>query len=293
MRPSTLRWMNEPIDRYFESSRLRLHYVVWGDESKPPLLLVHGTRDHARSWDFVAQRMLDEFCVYAPDLRGHGDSEWAVGGQYSVSAFVADLAKMVEVIHRGPVALIAHSLGGRIALDYTAAYPDKVTKLVAIEGFGRVGSEDPVIDRLHRYVDTVRELERREPHPYANLSEAEARMHDANKRLTPAMVTHLTEHAVNRLHDDTYVWKFDNYTRLTPAPEWSPAETVELWKQIKTPTLHIGGSDSWGKRFPDGRETMTQAVPNSRTVIVEGSGHWVHHDQLDEFVRLVREFLLG
>jgi pimeloyl-ACP methyl ester carboxylesterase len=148
------------------------------------------------------------------------------------------------------------------------------------------------MDRLHRYVDTVRELERREPHPYANLSEAEARMQEANRRLTPEMVTHLTEHAVRRQEDDTYVWKFDNYTRLTPAPEWSPAETVELWKQIKTPTLHIGGSDSWGKRFPDGREEMTRAVPNSHTVIVEGSGHWVHHDQLDEFVRLVRDFLL-
>jgi pimeloyl-ACP methyl ester carboxylesterase len=284
--------MNEPIDRHFDSSRLRLHYVVWGDESKPPLLLVHGTRDHARSWDFVAQRLLDRFCVYAPDLRGHGDSEWALGGHYSVSAFVADLAKMVEVIDRGPVALVAHSLGGRIALDYTAAYPDSVTKLVAIEGFGRVGSIDAPIDRLHRYVHTVRELERRGPHPYT-LAEAEARMFDANKRLSPEMVRHLTEHAVKRLEDGRYLWKFDNYTRLAPAPEWSPAETMELWKQIKTPTLHIGGSDSWGKRFPDGRETMTQAVPNSHTVIVQGSGHWVHHDQLDEFVRLIREFLLN
>jgi pimeloyl-ACP methyl ester carboxylesterase len=282
--------MTEPEARYYESSRLRLHYAVWGDDSKPPLLLVHGSRDHARSWDFVAQRLTDRFCVYAPDLRGHGDSDWAIGGPYSVASYVADLAKLVEVIDAGPVYLVAHSLGGRIALDYASAFPDRVTKLVAIEGFGRVGSADPPADRLRRFVASVRELEQREPHHYPTLAAAEERMQEANKRLTPEMVEHLTKHAVRRLEDGSYVWKFDNYMRLTPAPEWTPDDTMSLWKQITAPTLHIGGSDSWGKRFPDGRETMTRAVPNERTVLVQGAGHWVHHDQLDEFVKLVRDF---
>ncbi len=55
---------------------MKLHYAVWGDESKPPLLLIHGGRDHVRNWDLVAEGMLDQYCVYAPDLRGHGDSDW-------------------------------------------------------------------------------------------------------------------------------------------------------------------------------------------------------------------------
>lgn len=281
---------DEPEDRYFESSRLRLHYVVWGDESNPPLLLVHGSRDHARSWDFVAQGLIDRYCVYAPDLRGHGDSEWAIGGAYGVAGYVADLARFVEVIDRGPVALVAHSLGGRVALDYTAAFPDCVSKLIAIEGYGRQGSKESPVDQIRAYVKNTRELERRQPRVYTNLADAEARMQDANKRLSPEMVRHLTLHAVRQV-EGGYVWKFDNYMRLTAAPEWTPDETVVLWEQIKTPTLHIGGSDSWGKRFPDGREELTKAVPGSRAVIVEGAGHWVHHDRLDEFVRLTRDFL--
>ena len=281
-----------PEDRYFEAARLKLHYVAWGDESKPPLILVHGGRDHARSWDFVAARLLDRYAVYALDLRGHGDSEWAIGGQYSASAYVADLARLVDVLDRGPVTLIAHSLGGRVALDYAAAHPDLVTRLVAIEGFGRVGSDLPAVERLQVYIKGVRDLESRALRSYETLQAAEDRMQEANRRLTPEMVQHLTRHAVRRREDGSYIWKFDNYVRLAPVPEWSPAETRQLWAQIKAPTLHIGGSDSWGKRFPDGREHLTQSVPNSQIVIVQGAGHWVHHDQLDEFVRLTRDFLL-
>jgi pimeloyl-ACP methyl ester carboxylesterase len=289
--------MTEPESRFYESARLRLHYVVYGDESKPPIVLVHGSRDHARSWDFVAAGLTDRFSVYAPDLRGHGDSDWAIGGPYSVTAYVADLAKLIEVMERGPVTLVGHSLGGRVTLDFAAAAPDCVSKLIAIEGYGRQGSTAAPIERLRGYIKLVRDLEQRGPHIYESLEAAEKRMQEENRRLTPEMVKHLTLHAVKHVEGAQtggrrgYVWKFDNYMRLTPAPEWTPDETVQLWKLIKAPTLHLGGSDSWGKRFSDGREELAGVVPNSRTVIVEGAGHWVHHDNLPEFVRLVREFL--
>src|SRR5690606_22163256 len=126
---------------------------------------------------------------------------------------------------------------------------------------------------------------------------AEERMREENKHLSPEMVRHLTLHAVKRVEGAQtggrrgYVWKFDNYTRLGATPEWTPAETAVLWNQIKAPTLHIGGSESWRIRHPDGRDKLADEVPGSRTVIIQGAGHWVHHDKLDEFVRVVREFL--
>ena len=77
-----------PASSYYVSQRLRLHFVDWGNEDKPPLLLVHGGRDHARSWDWVARELRDDYHVIAPDLRGHGDSAWAIGGHYTVQEFV-------------------------------------------------------------------------------------------------------------------------------------------------------------------------------------------------------------
>ena len=289
--------MTEPESRFYESSRLRLHYVAYGDESKPPVVMVHGTRDHARNWDFVAAGLADRYSVYAPDLRGHGDSDWAMGSAYGVAAYVADLAKMIDVLDRGPVALVGHSLGGRVVLDYAAAAPECVTKVVAIEGYGRQGSTAPPVQRLRGYIKFIRELEERGPHIYQSLDEAESRMREENKHLTPEMVRHLTLHAVKRVEGAQtggrrgYVWKFDNYTRLGATPEWTPADTALLWGEIKAPTLHIGGSESWGIRHPDGRDKLAAAVRGSKTVIIDGAGHWVHHDKLDEFVRVVREFL--
>src|SRR5581483_3958437 len=130
----------EPEDRYFEASRLRLHYCVWGDESNPALVLIHGSRDHARNWDFVADGMVDRYAVYALDLRCHGDSEHVVGGSYPLTAYCSDVAKFLDVLGRERVFILGHSLGGRIVLDTTASFPEKVEKAIAIEGFGRMGS---------------------------------------------------------------------------------------------------------------------------------------------------------
>ena len=62
-----------PTSRVFFSQRLRLHYVDWGNPSAPPLVLLHGGRDHCRNWDWVAERLRSEWHIIAPDLRGHGD----------------------------------------------------------------------------------------------------------------------------------------------------------------------------------------------------------------------------
>ena len=218
----------EPEDRYFESSRLKLHYVVWGDESKPPLLLVHGGRDHARSWDFVAKSMLDRYSVYCPDLRGHGDSGWAIGGSYPLPNYVTDLARLVEAIDRGPVQIVGHSLGGRVVLDYASTRPDTVTKFVTIEGFGRLAASGvPAPERLARYVKDTGEMPQHQPIVYENLDAAMKRMAEANTRLSSTLVRHLTEHAAKPGPDGGLVWKFDNYVRVSNAYEWSVEEAKQ------------------------------------------------------------------
>jgi alpha-beta hydrolase superfamily lysophospholipase len=83
-----------PVSRFFISQRLRLHYVDWGNHAAPTLVLVHGGRDHARSWDWVARDLRRDWHVVAPDLRGHGDSAWAVGSLYHMVEYVIDLAQL-------------------------------------------------------------------------------------------------------------------------------------------------------------------------------------------------------
>ena len=85
-----------PTSHVYFSQRLRLHYVDWGNDDAPPLLLVHGGRDHCRTWDWVAQAFREDYHVIAPDLRGHGDSQWVIGAQYAIIDYVYDMATLID-----------------------------------------------------------------------------------------------------------------------------------------------------------------------------------------------------
>ena len=69
--------LHGPTSHSFIPQRLRLHYVDWGNAEAPPLILLHGGRDHCRNWDWVAQDLRRDYHIIAPDLRGHGDSAFS------------------------------------------------------------------------------------------------------------------------------------------------------------------------------------------------------------------------
>ena len=100
----------EPADRFYESQGLRLHYVDWGNEAAPPLILVHGGLDHCRNWDAIARELQPHFHVVAPDLRGHGDSEWAKGSSYSLADHVYDLSRLIRHAELQDPAIAGHSM---------------------------------------------------------------------------------------------------------------------------------------------------------------------------------------
>ena len=205
-----------PTSHYYYSQRLKLHYVDWGNSDAPPLLLIHGGRDHARNWDWVALSMRDSYHIIAPDLRGHGDSEWARGGQYAMIDHVLDVAQLLEQLQMFPITIIGHSLGGGIACQYSGIYPDRVKQLVAIEGLGPPPGHTrhgPAHERMRKWIVQMRSYAGRHARRYASLDEAVQRMQEANKRLTATQAHHLTVHGLYRNEDGTYTWKFDNYVR--------------------------------------------------------------------------------
>ena len=282
--------LDEPVSRYYYSQRLKLHYAVWGDEAAPPLLLIHGNRDHARTWDRVALRLKQHYCVYAVDLRGHGDSEWSVGGQYSLPEFVLDVAMLGNELSRFPLTVIGHSLGGAVALEYSGVFPGNVSRVVAVEGLGpRMTEPTPASVRMRHWIGHMQDFDRRTTRRYASVEDAVRRMREENPHLTPEMAHHLTLHASRRNEDGSLSWKFDNYVRLHSPYEFNIAEAREIWNQIRCPVLLIRGSESWASDpESDGKAS---AFHDYKTVLVKDAGHWVHHDQLDVFMGVVWDFL--
>jgi pimeloyl-ACP methyl ester carboxylesterase len=284
-----------PTSRIYFSQRLRLHYVDWGNPGAPPLILLHGGRDHCRNWDWVAEELRRDWHIIAPDLRGHGDSQWAPDGNYSMSGYIYDLAQLIHQQELSPVTIVAHSLGGNISLRYAGIYPDKVRKLVAIEGLGpspRLMAEmrkKTIVDRMRSWVDVQRGLAGRLPRKYPTIEDAFKRMQEENKHLSPDQARHLTQQGVNQNEDGTYSWKFDNYVRAWPPYDMTNEDMELIWSSITCPTLLVYGKESFASNpLQDGR---IKYFRDAKVLSFEDAGHWVHHDQLDGFLKALRDFL--
>ena len=285
-----------PSSHIYFSQRLRLHYVDWGNPDGPPMLLIHGGRDHCRNWDWVAEHFAKDYHIIAPDLRGHGDSQWEASGNYTQISYVYDIAQLLQQKNMHDVTVIGHSLGGAIALMYTALFPERVKKLVAIEGMGPSPSlaakhaEISINDRVRSWVDDMRKLSGRLPRRYDTLDDAFKRMRDENPHLSEEQARHLTLHGANQNEDGTYSWKFDNYVRVFSMSGLPNEQVKKMYGEISCPTLLMRGEESWASDpVADGRTQCFNCPIEYQSFA--NAGHWVHHDQLDGFVDRVSEFL--
>ncbi len=283
--------MPTPTSRFYESHSLRLHYVDWGNAQAPPLILIHGGRDHCRSWDAMARALQPHFHVVAPDLRGHGDSEWTKGGSYALTEYVYDLTRLVHGLGADRVNLVGHSMGGMVSLIYAGSFPDKVASLVVLDGVTVLpdAKKPPVAARIAKWVNQLDALHERAPRSYATIADAAAQMIAHNKRLSRELALHLATHGARQNTDGTFSWKFDPYQRaMAPQRLW-PDDHVALWSAIACPTLLLHAGES----FLDASQAAGIAgyFKQARTETISGAGHWLHHDRPDEVLRAVRSFL--
>lgn len=284
-----------PTSNRFISQRLRLNYVDWGNPDAPLLILQHGGRDHCRSWDWVAEELRHDWHVICPDLRGHGDSEWSPEGHYGMDAMVYDFAQLIHTLGHDKVTIIAHSLGGNVATRFTGLYPEKVEKLVNIEGLGppahirRQMEERGIRERLPQWIDDKRKASGRMPRKYPTLRDAYLRMKEENAFLTDEQARHLTIHGASRNEDGTWSWKFDNYINIWSVSDTSTDDIIAMWQAITCPMLMLWGKNSFASSpASDGR------LDHFRTATLieyENAGHWLHHDQFDRFMADVKAFL--
>ncbi|QKS00332.1 alpha/beta hydrolase [Sphingomonas sp. CL5.1] len=284
-----------PTSHSFVSQRLKLNYLDWGNLGAPTLILVHGGRDHARSWDWVARALRHDWHIICPDLRGHGDSAWSPDGAYTMPYYICDLAQLIHQQSAEPVTIVAHSLGGAISLRYAGLYPERVRKIVAIEGLGfssdRIDERNAtaLADEWRGWIEERRGMSARMPRRYATIEDALARMRSENRHLSEEQARHLTIHGVNRNEDGTFSWKFDNYLRSSPPLDLTDAELHALWGRIECPTLLAYGNDSWASNpAKDGRAAHFKAA---RVIAYDQAGHWLHHDQFERFLADLRAFL--
>ena len=271
----------EPRDREVTANGLRLHYLDWGTEGKQPILFLHGGLQQAHSWDFVSLPLCVEYRVFALDARGHGDTQWAPDGDYSVEAHESDLAGFAETSGLEKFILVGHSMGGRNAYVYTSNHPERVKALVIVDTGPE--TEPQGRDRIRRFRELPDELD-----SYEIFAE---RIQEYTGRSREQVMGAL-KYSIRPRPDGKWTWKYDKLLRSPDytSKDWPPEKLWECLGRIQCPTLVIRGSES-DIFAPEVLEGMLRVIPGSTSAVVHGAGHLVAGDNPVGFLEALRTFL--
>ncbi len=282
-----------PISRSYFSQRLKLHYLDWGKPDATPILLIHGSQDHCHSWDWTSELLSKKYRLLVPDLRGHGDSAWAIGSSYGSLDYVYDIHQLLKQAGVEQAHVVGHSLGGMIACLYAGLFPENVLSLTSIEGVGAFWQEvlekaDPKT-KIREWFNQTKTLAGKMPRRYENLDAAFDRMQASNPHLSKERAKHLTIHGSYLNEDGSFTWKFDPYTYSWPPTGIAFDEIIKIWKQIKCPTILLNAV--YGLDHRTGQNDTLRYFGRAELVEIGNAGHWLHHDQFEIFTEYLQQFL--
>jgi pimeloyl-ACP methyl ester carboxylesterase len=272
-------------DGYLTLHGLRSHYIRWGNRGADPVVLLHGLMNNARYWEDIAERFVPGYAVYAPDLRGHGESEHAPGS-YLVWAFAMDLREFVQEMDLEAIDLVAHSIGSRVAMCYARDHSHRIKHLVLAD----MGPQ--MADQGARGIRRTTGESQGAP---GFGTEAEALEHYA--RMYPGkprdfLMRQMAAGLVLDEQTGNLVFRFDPAIHQATG-RGAIAEIPYLWESLEhitCPTLVIraGKSKVLSREIA---EEMVRRLPNGRLVEIPDAGHQVPLHQPEAFAKVVAEFL--
>jgi len=268
---------------------LTYHVLEWGDPHAPPLVLVHGFLDLAWGWDRVARRLATQFRVIAPDLRGHGDTDWVgAGGYYYFFDYVADLDELVARVG-GSIALVGHSMGGNVASYLAGVRPERVRRLALLEGQGPPDGSDAIADRTARWIEAWRAARTERPRPLRSIAEAVARLRKHDPLVSEDLATELATHGT-RAVEGGLVWKHDPlHATMGPYP-FRVDVAAGFWRRITAPVLVVDGAES-RFRLPDAELARRRGLlPDVQHAVLPRAGHMMQRHQPDALAELLLRF---
>jgi pimeloyl-ACP methyl ester carboxylesterase len=268
---------NSPADRFVTVDGLRLHYLDWGNESKPPLIMLHGIGRDAHSFDHIAPRFARDYHVIAMDLRGHGDSAWHPDGAYLVEDLVKDLEGLVEQRSFRGLVLLGNSTGGRVVQMYAGLHPDRVRALIVED----VGPERPQ-DIAAGFARRVEQ----ESNGWGSEAELIAFLKAQSPTVADDLIRAHARSATKVREDGRRVWKRD--PNLVKG--FVPTELWQAVRQIKSPTLYVLGGKSTIVSVATQQQLRT-TIPGCEIVVMPGLGHYPHLEAPADYVDLITAFL--
>lgn len=272
---------NQPTDKHIRVNGMNFHYLDWGDANNQAILMLHGNSQQAHSWDFISLALSEKCHVIALDQRGHGDTDWAPDGDYSIEAQQKDIDGFVQACELHGFVLIGHSMGGRNSYIWASRHPESLRGLVIVDTGPDIQRRGQ--DRIRRFRELPDELD--------SFEEFAQRVQAYTGRSRQQVVGAL-QYSIRQRPDGKWTWKYDKAMR-DPARRESAWTSQQLWEcvnRIECPTLVMRGDRS-DLFLEETMQRMKEAIPDCQVVTIPGAGHLVQGDNPAEFLVAVQGLL--
>ena len=282
---------------------LSYHVQVWGEPGpgKVPLVMVHGWMDVAASYQFVVDAFAQDHYIIAPDWRGYGQTKAPGADNFWFPDYLADLDFLLDhYAPSQPVNLVGHSMGGNVVMLYGGVRPERIRRLVNLEGFGMpatIPAQAP--GRFASWMDELKKLHAGEMDlkAYDSADGVARRLMKTNPRLGQDKADWLARHWAAENAEGQWSILGDAAHKISNAQLYRVEEVLEIYKRLTMPVLAVEASDNSLDLWWRGKFTLAQyherlqVVPHVEIARIDDAGHMMHHDQPEVLAALIERFI--
>ncbi len=269
---------------FIQTRNLKLAALVWGDESSPPVIALHGWLDNAASFIPIASH-LKHLRLIAIDLPGHGKSEHRKGSNaYHVIDYAPDVLLAAQALGLSRFSMLGHSLGAGISCMLASAMPEYVERIALIDGLAPMSHEDNNFPNQYRKHVTSLVNSSGKVTVYKTIEEAaQARMAVGDLTLESALL--IAERSLTKT-DSGYTWCSDRNVNK-PSPIYLTEKHIEAYmNQVQCKALLLRTENGILKNWDSlkGREPYMKHME-----VVDMAGR--HHCHMEEPKRVAEKIL--
>lgn len=271
---------------------LSFHLYRWPGSDPDPLVLLHGWGDTGETYQFLVDCLASDRTCVAIDMRGFGRTQWPTDG-YWFPDYLADLDALLDrLAPQAPVDLIGHSMGGNIAMLYAGVRPQRIRRLVSLEGFGMARTApDQAPARYAKWLDEVKHG-------------SEFNVYDSHEQLIRVLARRNLHTPKDRLDFIARSWgreREDGKIELRADPKhkrvnpvlYSREQAEACWRAIEAPLLFVSGDRSelverMGEELQEAR--LRALLRRGTFATIKDAGHMMHHEQPEAVAAAIERF---
>ena len=283
--------------------QLNYHVREWGTPrpGQLPLFMVHGWMDVSASFQFVVDAMKEDRHIIAPDWRGFGLTDVGDVDSFWYPDYLADLDALIDHFQpESQIDLLGHSMGGTIVSMYAGVRPERIRKLINLEGFGMAASRaSQAPGRYAKWLNQVKSL-RNGGIGLRSYPDAEAvadRLIRTNPRLSTDKAQWLAQYWAKENADGLLDILGHPAHKIVNPYLFRVDEMLAIYRNISAPVLNVEASqndlEKWweGKYSLDEFHERLESIADLRSVTIADAGHMMHHDQPLDLAQLIEAFL--